>query len=257
MKNYNYNTEFNSAIRHTQLGALILFVLLSVYYQSKYYDDKYASTLVDSRDTIGIVLLCMLIAFFRGFFSMGVIFYSRSGVSVFKTSTPYVTMIIAGVFMALFELTKEASGFNNFINEKQTQLEKKSLTDLEFIAYDENPFITSFAVVCMYTILLVSVYYVIVMFIATWKGFTSGKQDISKIPSILTNRPVLGFALETFIIIVMGVAYYLLRNAVYDWYDKPQDPYSDLFWGFTVIVILILQIMCQYTGSMPNATPVK
>lgn len=270
LKDYqkNYKDNFHHSLLGAKGGLIVVFILITLVYQTKYRNAENAQTFFGTPTTRLRIVGGALVAAVLGMLSVVFVIVSRAGTDAIIRNINNV--LIVGFILFLFTISQESSGFNRWIAEKEIEEGHgpyASISKAKYIEthkeeeYDKHheeevkcngkvhPFLSSISTLSLILIGLGLVYFIGRMFLAAYYGFTSGQNNISSLPGMFKGSltPLVGFALE--LIVVGGL------NAISPALDplirgEGYDPMKFVIIASIFVISISLHTMLQYTGML-------
>lgn len=238
---------FSLSLGISKVSLLIILIVVTVIYQTKYRDTKWSRTkLNDEHHAIKELISAGIVATFS-IIPILFFYYSRleAGESFLsKLGTKIPALLLIWVIIFAFDIAKESSGFNRYLSQEEIKLghsEYNKISEDNIKLFDSNdlttqgdPFINSFAWTAIYFTAIIIGYLMITMIIATIYGMASGKHgvNIGIFSKELTAMFIFNF-LGTFI------SYYIKEDKI------EGSLFSSTIMGTTGIII---HLACQFTG---------
>lgn len=271
----NYQKNFEHSLISAKGSLILILGLITLAYQFKYANVANAKTYFGDSEYRKRALIDMGITAFFGMLSSSIIIWSHGG----NYWSNFGNVCIVGIVLALFNLAQEASGLNRYLAKDDTlnkegpyyeidvksnvesslqattavndtnrdiarnTLSEQSLSEIEALETNGDPFIISLSNVSMLLIIIFVLYLIIKMFTATYYGMKAGTNspfgsDNIKIPFIIE----LIFIVAGFNIIPPLISPYI-RNQKFT--KTSMVTVAGVF-----IIAIVLQIMLQYTGML-------
>ena len=238
---------FSLSLGISKVSLLIILIVVTVIYQTKYRDTKWSRTKLNNETqavkewiSTGVVATfsIMPILFF---------YYSRlesdeSFLSKLGSKIPALLLIWVIIFA--FDIAKESSGLNRYLSQEEIKLghsEYNLISEGDIKLFDPNdlttqgdPFVNSFAWTAIYFTAIIIGYLMITMLIATIYGMASGKHPVN-----IGNFSKELIAMFIFNFLGTFISHYIKENKVEGSYI------SSTIMGAAGIII---HIACQFTG---------
>ena len=256
----NAKTDFTSlfglSLGISKVSLLFIFILVTIVYQIKYKDVKWAKTGLNSPNSWREWVSSGIVSTFT-IFGILVFYYTRSlgdGQSLgSKIKENWLSLIIIWLIVFSFELSRESSGLNRYLNEEEIKkghsiYNEISGPDIKF--FDKNkpedqgdPFINAFGWTSIYFLGFVVIYLIIMMFISVGYGVSSGCTSINTINYGGKSR----FAL--FSVELLAAFAFNFIGALLGFFIKEKTFKG----GFTTstlmgVAAIIIHVACQYSG---------
>ena len=190
-----YTKLFSLSLSITKTALIIILIVVTFIYQTKYKDVKWSFTklnndkhLVKELSSASVLATCSM-------FPILVYLYTRFVKSdEIQTYSQKIIhsipgMLIAWVIVFLLDISRESSGLNRYLSEAEIKLKEGeyyeiSEGDIKF--FDSNnldiqgePFIYSFAWTAIFFTTIIITYLILMMIISTIYGITSGDNGIA------------------------------------------------------------------------------
>jgi hypothetical protein len=265
MTSLNYHSRFQNYLFEAKVGLIVTLIVVTIFYQYKYYGKTYAKTFFSERKSLYKILLDATVTAFLGMLSVFFVIFIRGGIEGVKNH--WKAILVVGIILALFNIVQESSGFNRYMD-KNNIIEGKSVyndlegdtpQDLDEIKVMEtggDPFVVSLSTYCMVVIGIIIIYYVYKMIECSYDGYNSNNYNIENIDYTykIFSSPVAIFILELAVIgILNGMAPSfspLIRGEDY--------VNSSVIIPIAILIIAVcLQVMLQYSGMLEFKTKMK
>lgn len=232
-----------------KLGLCILFLLITIIYQSKYSKIRGAKTMLSYSSDWWRVLLDGVIAGVIGAISASLVFMNR-GESPIKHKYGILTVAL---ILFLFTFAQEGSGLNRYLESDHAKHGKGYYGEVDIADKDSvgiirgqgDPFLDSLSTLAVMIVIFMFLCLSIIMLIAAHAGWDSEKYDLPKVFSD-SKHPYLRFLVE-WLIFVVGlnvlppiIAQYLRR-----------EPEHNIFTPIMIAIIALgLHPILHYTGNL-------
>jgi hypothetical protein len=272
----DFHNNFQQSSLLIKAGIFIFLVIVTIVYQisSRLYPNMDSRTLIDNIDIIppdgGLpfayrtIYSCLTNAFLSTL-SLFLIILLRTGdinpISVIYNN--FFLLSIVFIFMFLFSLSQETSGYNRYIARSDTEqgignyafldavLPPPVNIDSQYINKEigGDPFIVNIAYSCIIVLIIFSIIQMFLMLKYTNEGYNSGKCDINKSVYGITfmEQPLISFLLEIVILFILNGAGPILTTII-----KNNKITNITYINSTMLGIMavILHFMTQYTCSI-------
>ena len=248
--------DFQKYLLFAKGGILLFLVLIIIVYQIYFVKlNSSNKTFYNDKRTAWKQLVENGIVGFIGLMSVFIVNCIRLGLKNSMTWECFQVYITVFIFIFLFDLSEEASGFNRYManisGDKDKNDEYKEIdgdnddTDINDKKDNSDPFLTSTAYVTISLGIFALLYFVFNMIRSAIRGKISGMNNITS-----TTGGLGIFSLELFIVVVLNFTGPIVSKLATGGIISS----STYFSSFVISVIaLILQIMCQYTGLIPKS----
>jgi hypothetical protein len=247
--------KFKDSLFKMKGGLLLLLLLISFYYQIEFSGNTQYNTYFGDSNYSWRPFVVGLVTAILGMTSVMYIMKSR-GTNILKHLIP---VLIVGSILFVFEISKEASGFNRYMAKNQIiqghgnyyTIDKSNNASTNTILQTGeqiigDPFIKSFSYVCVFFIMLIMIYYVGIMLLSSYYGYKSGEFNISNIEFFNEGyESSMFFVLELVMMVFLNIIPVLIAPSIRGESFTKSDA---LIAGCMGFASLGLHFMFQYNG---------
>lgn len=254
----DYTKLFELSLGISKVSLLIIFIVVTLVYQIKYNNVKWAKTLLNNNQFFwktlsngGIVAafsIFSLLLFYRLRLESTEIKTLKAGEILLKIiKQKWKTLLFVLILVFIFDITKESSGLNRFLdskelNDNENDYNKISENEIKIfnpkdLETQGDPFTNSIAWTSIYFTGIIILYLILMMFIALGYGIKSGENGVSNVKLFifeLIGLFVLNYlgSIITFIIRKRRISGGLLSSSI------------------IAVIAVIIHIFSQFTGSL-------
>ena len=254
----DYTKLFELSLGISKVSLLIIFIVVTLIYQIKYKDVKWARTLLNDKNFFWKTLSNGGIVAVFSVFSLLLFYTLRLELTDFKIlnageillkiiKQKWKTLLFVLVIVFIFDITKESCGLNRFLDSKEINDNKNDYNKIseneikifnpEDLETQGEPFKNSIAWTAIYFTLIAFLYYFLMMLIALGYGIKSGENNI------LNTKLFIFELIGLFVLNYLGsiITFIIRKNKISG---------GLLSSSIIAIIAVLIHIFSQFTGSL-------
>jgi hypothetical protein len=195
----DYTKLFDLSLGISKVSLLIIFIVVTLVYQIKYNNVKWAKTLLNNNQFFWKTLSNGGIVAAFSVFSLLLFYRLRLESTELKSENillkiikqNWETLLFVFIIVFIFDITKESSGLNRFLdskelNDNENDYNKISENEIKIfnpknLETQGDPFTNSIAWTSIYFIGIIILYLILMMFIALGYGIKSGENGVPNV----------------------------------------------------------------------------